>query len=57
MLGWFGIFALFLLCGAPLAPPDTEVVKERFGAWAIVGNGSAIRFDARSGRMTFLTSA
>jgi NitT/TauT family transport system substrate-binding protein len=28
--------------GAPLAPPDTEIVKERFNAWPIVGNESDI---------------
>jgi NitT/TauT family transport system substrate-binding protein len=28
--------------GAPLAPPDTEIVKERFNAWPIVSNESDI---------------
>lgn len=30
------------ISGAPLALPDTEMVKERFGAWAIVGNENEI---------------
>jgi NitT/TauT family transport system substrate-binding protein len=28
--------------GAPLAPPDTEIVKEKFNAWPIVSNESDI---------------
>ncbi len=30
------------ISAAPLTPPDTEIVKERFGAWPIVSNESEI---------------
>ena len=30
------------ISGAPLAPPETEIVKERFGAWPIVANDNEI---------------
>jgi ABC-type nitrate/sulfonate/bicarbonate transport system substrate-binding protein len=30
------------ISAAPLTPPDTEIVKERFGAWPIVSNESQI---------------
>jgi hypothetical protein len=30
------------ISAAPLIPPDTEIVKERFGGWPIVSNESQI---------------